>query len=179
MTKEIFGGEYNQYRRENSADAFALAMYRRDARGPSQFAQNIMLVRSLWFLDGGPCYRTYESLKTIQAMPRADLKNNSLMELFRLAEKVRNTATSDYRTFVEQQAIALQAAQQIGYKPSDYGENSVALAQRNMDEREVANSANHYLELYKQLFDDTPIEFRPDKNARQERNTQPGAGARG
>ena len=26
MTRKTYGGEYNQYRRENSADAFALAM---------------------------------------------------------------------------------------------------------------------------------------------------------
>jgi hypothetical protein len=163
MTKKTFGGEYNQYRRENGADAFALAMHRRDAKEPSQFAQNIMLVRSLWFLDGGPCYRTYNSLKAIQAMPRDELKNKTLKELVYLADAIRNKDSENYETFVEHQAIALQAAQQIGYEPSDYGPGWGELAQRKADSRRITANARYYLQLYGHLFDNKSVGFQASK----------------
>lgn len=165
LTAKAYGGEYNEYRRENSADAFALAMQRRGTEGSTQFAQNIMLVRSLWFLDGGPCYRTDESLKVIRAMPRAELREKTIAALVQLADAVRDREGDNYESFIEHEAIALQAAEQIGFKPSDYGRNWISLAQHKSSAKRVTETAGYYLELYGHLFDDTPIEFRFDKRA--------------
>ena len=166
MTAKTYGSQYNQYRRENSADAFALAMHRRQAERPSLFEQNIMLVRSLWFLGGGPCYRTYNSLKAIQAMPREELKSKSLKQLVYLADAIRNKYSENYVTFVEHQAVALQAARQIGYEPSDYGPGWINLAKRKTDSRRVTAHARFYLRLYGHLFDNKPIGFLSDNASR-------------
>jgi hypothetical protein len=161
MTKNTYGGEYNEHVRENGADAFALAMYRRRGDWHSQFAQNIMLFRSLWFLHGGPCYHTYRALRAVQATPLDKLRNMSLKELVRFTDRVRNEASGTYETFLDQQAVALQAAEQLGYEPSDYGPMWVDLSQIKTDSQQVSETARYYLGLYNRLFDDSPIGFSP------------------
>jgi len=159
MTGDTYGGEYNQYRRENSADAFALAMHLRQAITSPRFTQNLLLIRSLWFLDGGPGYRTVDSLRMIMKLPQPELKKKSIMELVHLANKVRNATSTGYEKFLDNQATALRAAEELGYEPSDYGAIWASLAQRDTDSRRVAKMAGKYLVLYSRLFDDKPIDF--------------------
>ncbi|MGW8247654.1 MAG: hypothetical protein ACWGOV_06030 [Acidiferrobacterales bacterium] len=159
MTHKTYGGKYNEYLRENSADAFALAMHRRQTEKSSQFAQNLMLVRSLWFLDGGPCYRTYHSLRAVQATSVADLRAMSMRELVQYAGRIRDEESKPYETFLDEQVIALQAAEQLGYAPSDYGPEWADLAKRKTESRKVTDMAGYYLDLYGRLFDDTAIGF--------------------
>ena len=163
MTSKTYGGEYNEYLRENSADAFALAMHRRQRERASQFSQNIMLLRSLWFLDGGPCYRTYRSLSAVQATSMADLRDMSMTELVKFAARIRDEASKPYKAFLDEQAIALQAAKQLGYEPSDYGPEWADLSQRKTESRKVTDLAGYYLGLYGRLFDDAPIGFSPER----------------
>ena len=160
MTSKTFGGEYNAYRRELSADAFALTMHRRLAERPSSFARNLTLVRSLWFLDGGPCYRTYPSLEKIRSTPPDDLKRMTLKELVQFADTVRNKTSEGYEAFLDHQAVALQAAEQLGYAPTEFGPAWVDLAaQRKTDPQQVTDAARYYLEMYGRLFDDESIDF--------------------
>lgn len=159
MTSKTYGGEYNQYQRELSADAFALAMHRRLAKKSPSFAHNIMLVRSLWFLDGGPCYRTYRSLRVIQSTPLDELNSMSMKKLVQFADRVRNETSEGYEDFLDHQAVALQAAEKLGYLPEEFGPAWVDLAQRDTDPQKVNDAARHYLEMYGRLFDDEPIGF--------------------
>ena len=94
-------------------------------------------------------------------MPLTDVANKSLVELFQLADKVRNATSTGYETYLEQTAIALQAAEQIGYGPSEYGSSCAAMAQRKTDKQHVTSRAMYYLDLYGKLFDDAPIGFSP------------------
>jgi len=161
MTGKTYGGEYNEFRRENSADAFALAMHRRQSEKPSAFTQNIMLFRSLWFFEGGPCFRTYRSLREVQATSREKLKSMSVQELVHFADRVRNKMSWTYEDFLAQQAVALQAAGELGYEPSDYGSAWIDLSQRKTDSRQVSDTAGYYLDLYGRLFDGEAIGFAP------------------
>jgi hypothetical protein len=159
MTSKTYGGEYNAYRRELSADAFALAMHRRLPERSTTFAHNIMLVRSLWFLDGGPCHRTYSSLSAIQSIPVDELKRKSVKELVELAARVRNETSEGYNQFLDHQAVALQAAEELGFAPEEFGDTWTDLAQRKTDSQQVTDTARYYLEMYGRLFDDAPIGF--------------------
>ena len=159
MTNKTYGGEYNEYRRELGADAFALAMHRRLPERSSTFAHNIMLVRSLWFLNGGPCFRTYRSLRAIQAIPLNKLQRKPIKELVVLADKVRNETSEGYEDFLDHQAVALQAAEKLGYSPAEFGPGWADLAQRKTDSQQVTDTARYYLEMYGRLFDDEPIGF--------------------
>lgn len=159
MTAKIYGGEYNQYQREISADAFSLAMHRRLAERPSSFTRNIMLVRSLWFLDGGPSYRTYPSLAEVQSTPLDELKSMTMNELVKFADSVRNKTSEGYKDFLDHQAVALQAAEKLGFNPKDYGPPWSDLAKRKTRSQQVNDAAKYYLDLYGRLFDDAPISF--------------------
>lgn len=161
MTSKTYGGEYNAYRRELSADAFALAMHRRLPERSTTFAHNVMLVRSLWFLDGGPSHRTYPSLSAIQSIPLDELKRKSIKDLVELADKVRNETSEGYEEFLDHQVVALQAAEQLGFAPEEFGPAWTDLAQRKADPRQVTDAARHYLEMYERLFDDAAIDFLP------------------
>jgi len=162
MTTAQWGGEYNLFRRENSADAFALAMHRRQSSSSAPYAQNIVLVRALWFFSSGPNYRTYESLREVLLVPVAELARKSVRELIALADNVRDRKVPGYEVFLTQHATALRAAQALGYAPSGYGEQWVALAQRTIDAQRVAQQVEHYRYFYQRLFDDVPLEFEPE-----------------
>jgi len=159
MTAKTLGGEYNQYQRENSADAFALLMHRRQSERSLSFTQNIMLTRALWFLGGEPYYFTGKALGKINDLPRDKLIKKSMKELVPLAAKVRSEACEDYESFLDGRAVALQAAAKLGFKPEDFGPAWASLAKREVKPERVNATTSYYMGLYEHLFDDTPIKF--------------------
>lgn len=159
MTKEFYGGEFNQFRRENGADAFAMAMHLRQANSSPRFAQNIMMVRYLWFVSGTPCFSTSRSMAKIYNMPRSELAKKSLLELVHLANQVRNETAGDYQTFLDNHTVALQAAALLGLEPSEYGEIWTSIAQRKASPQRVKETAKSYNDLYERLFDDRAFKF--------------------
>jgi len=159
MTKQSYGGDYNLYRREHSADAFALATYRQRRTSTATYGQNIVLVRALWFLSDGPCYDTYVSLREILMLPASELDDKSLADLFHLAKSVRDRNVPSYESFLDRQAMVLRAASQLGFQAHLYGQQWPEVMFRDTNRHQVENTVKRYRYLYRRLFDDAPIEF--------------------
>ena len=166
MTKKKFGGEYNLFRRESGADAYALAMHFRQPEAEPRYAENITLIRALWLFSGGPNRCTFESMLEIYRQPKKYFSTKTVPELVNLATGIRDTKAGSYDFYVAQRVAALGAAKALGYDASIYdGQwNELDLAKARPDQ--VNYRIKRYKYYYNRLFDDLPVEFLPADPAR-------------
>lgn len=167
MTTKRFGGEYNQFLRESGADAFALAMHLQKQGASSLFAQNLCLVQALWLTMDGPNRNTFESVYKVYRQPESVYIGKTVTELFELADKVRKEAVGSYEFYLGQRAAEIQAAQALGYEPSDFGDDWARLAERPSDPKRVAYKIERLKHYYTRLFGGAPIEFRSSEPAQR------------
>lgn len=161
MTMKEFGGDFNQFRRESGADAFALAMHYRYADNTPRYAENMTMYRALWLFSEGPNRCTFESMLEIYHLPATALSGKTVMEIFRLATRVRDKNAGTYEFYVGRLAAKLKAAKQLGYDPSVNDRHLASLYEQATDPKRVAYKVNRYQYYYARLFDDLPIDFQP------------------
>ncbi len=167
ITHKKFGGNYNFFRRESGADAYALAMHRRRSNGTSHYARNITHIRSLWLFTDGPNWCTYESMREIYQMPVQTLKEKTIREVFNLASTIRDDKAGDYNFYIKQRASAFRAAKALGYPVNLYGSQWQGIENIKTDPARANYKINQYKYYYKHLFTDEPIEFRPIDPAKE------------
>ena len=154
MTKLEFGGEYNLFRRESAADAYAMALHLRAHGGVTQYARNITHVRALWMFTDSPNRGTFETLRVAVIVDPGSLARRSDADLVGWARKLVDQTVRDYSGYVHQRAAALKAAHALGMKPELYGRKWSDCAKRKTEPRLVAKLVNRYRYYYEHLFTD-------------------------
>lgn len=166
MTKKKFGGEYNLFRRESGADAYALAMHLRQPDAAPHYAENITLIRALWIFAEGPNRGTYESMLEIYRKPKKYFSTKTTTELVNLASAIRDTKAGSYDFYIAQRIAALKAAKELGYDASIYHGQWNELDLTKAHPGQVDFKIKRYKYFYDRLFDGLPVEFLPTDTVR-------------
>jgi hypothetical protein len=155
MTHEMLGGEYNRFRRESAADAYALSMHLRKNGKITNFARNIIHIRALSMFNNSPSHHTFETLGETIRLDINRLKAMNIMEIISLSKNTMNKTVGSYPDYRNQQAAELVAARALGLEPILSKEALGELEKENIDTSRVQLLVEHYLYFYKQLFTDT------------------------
>jgi hypothetical protein len=155
MTHEILGGEYNRFRRESAADAYALSMHLRKNGKITNFARNIIHIRALSMFNNSPSHHTFETLGVIIRLDIDRLTAMNIMEIISLSKNTMNKTVGSYSDYRNQQAAELVAARALGLEPILSKEALGELENVNVDTSWAQLLIEHYLYFYKQLFTDT------------------------
>lgn len=155
MTHEILGGEYNRFRRESAADAYALSMHLRKNGKITNFARNIIHIRALSMFNNSPSHHTFETLGETIRLDIHRLIAMNIMAVISLSKNTMNKTVGSYSDFRNQQAAELVAARALGLEPILSKEALAELEKVTIDTSWVQLLVEHYLYFYKQLFTDT------------------------
>lgn len=166
MTHEQFGGEYNMFRRESGADAWALAMHLRTSGEVTVFARNMVYLSELWMFSDSPNRCTSESMLRLLESDPGKLAAMSLQELVELVAGVRDASVAPYRDYVRQMAVALQAVRRLGIDTGSYGGQWGECEKIEVSSEQVDAREGRYRYYIQQLTTDTPVVFeRPPRPA--------------
>lgn len=157
MTQDRLVGEYYHFRRENRADAYALAAHIGFHGQITPFANNIALVRALWMYTEGPNHDTFESIRQIMGRDAGALRAMSVHRRVTLAVEVADRAVGSGDMFIRRRAAAMKAAAALGIDPSRYKESWVQIAHVEVDPAEANKRMRWYKYCYDQLFNDAPV----------------------
>jgi len=152
-------GEFNLFRRESVADAYALLMHIRNYGDLNKYARNIIHIRALWFSTRGLHCCTFETIREVMNYDHNELKQQSTKALIELAIYLRNKTAGDYDAFLVQRNATLLAAQKL--RKEFQGQDT-----KTGQPEEIAASAplidhliNRYKYYYQMLFNDDEIPF--------------------
>jgi hypothetical protein len=157
MTHEILGGEYNQFRRESAADAYALSMHLRKNGKITNFARNIVHIRALSMFNNSPSHHTFETLGETIRLDINRLIAMNIIDIITLSKTTMNKTIGNYSDYRNQQAAELRAARALGLEPILSEEAFGELEKINIDPSWIQLLVEHYLYFYKQLFTDHVI----------------------
>ena len=157
MTHETLGGEYHLFRRENAADAYAMAKHIKSRRKVTAYARNLVHYRALWLFTDSPNRCTFETVREVLKYQPDTLVNMSDKELRKLAVKLRDGAVRPYDGYVQQRSAALTAAKVLGLDPVLYGDQWSDSENIETNPELVASLVNRYRYYYDQLFTDDVI----------------------
>jgi len=156
-THEEFGGEYNEFRRESIADAFAMAMHLKLHGRITRYARNIALARVLWMFSGTPNSDTFDTIRELLRYNPRVLHDTAIEEIFELAAHLRDKTVGDYNSYLVHRASTLTAARLLGKPPGQFGQVWEKIAARKTSAAHVQFLVNRYRYYHSQLFTDTPI----------------------
>jgi hypothetical protein len=157
MTHEILGGEYNRFRRESVADAYALSMHLRENGKITNFARNIIHIRALSMFNNSPSHHTFETLGETIRLDIDRLIAMNIMDIISLSKSTMNKTVGSYSDYRNQQAAELVAARALGLEPILSKEALRELEKVSIDTSWVQLLVEHYLYFYKQLFTDNVV----------------------
>jgi len=157
MTTEVLGGEYNVYRRESAADAFALAMHIRDRGAITPYACNITHIRALWLLDDSPGHFTFDTLREILKIDPKTLAAMPTKTVMALAQQTADRSIGSYDDYVNMRITALQATRALGLRPTAGSDAWYTRVQRPVAAAQVESLIKQYRYYYDQLFTDTEL----------------------
>jgi len=149
LNGEPHGGEYNGFRRESAADAFALAMHIREHGRRTDYAENIALIRALWLVNECPDNTPFETIRAVYRAPVDRLAELPPRELVDFVIDLRNRLVGSYDEYVAKRASMRGETLDDG-APANAGP---APALRDRMAR--------YQFYLQQLFVDTPVKFAP------------------
>lgn len=118
--KELWGQYYN-FRRENGADAYALAMniQRRGAMG--DFPRLIQDFRGMRVFQGDPDHWSYDAISRLLLLPASEIARQTPGQLFLMASRIRDEVVKDYVSYLRYSATAAHAFLQMHRPVSDAG----------------------------------------------------------
>lgn len=114
-------GEYWRLRSEMAADAFAIAMHLRRARGGRRFVDNLARIRGLALQLGDPQHFTYDAIERMRQTPPEELARLSLPELVSLARDIAAEQLPDYQGFMRFWATAHRAMEVLAVATAETG----------------------------------------------------------
>lgn len=161
ITHHKFGGQYNEFRRESLADAYALAVHISSNGAITDYARNITHIRALCLVTEGPRHCTFESMRQVMLRDPVRLQGMTLPELMSFAVLVRDQAVGSYDAYVGKCAAATQAVIAFGRVPDSHGEFHGVLDDAEVDRDRVSHLMQRYSYFYGQLFNDSPVIFAP------------------
>jgi len=152
QTDKEFGGEYNLFRRESIADAYAMAMHIREHGDVTPYARNIVHARALWLFSDSPNRCTFETMREVLTYDVKLLRSVSMKELINLVTHLRNRTVGDYAAYVAQRVAAINAAMEMGMDISFYGPQWEKLGNMSANAALVQYLVNRYEYYYAKLF---------------------------
>jgi hypothetical protein len=159
QTRQDLEAEYELFRRETVADAFAMARHIQRHHEITRYARNLTHVRALWMFSDSPNRCTFETVREILREDPERLAKMSTQELVELAVQVRDKSVRPYHGYLHQRAAALKAARILGLEPELYGSQWCECELMDVEPELVANLVNRYRYYFEQLFTDAPIEL--------------------
>lgn len=111
-------GEYWQFRRENGADAFAMARYlQRRGEAGGRFAANFGRIRDWSALRGDPDHWTGRSLSRVEAAAEA-LIGMDAQDTFAWVGRLREAVVGEERDYLVYRASVAEAMRRAGHRPA-------------------------------------------------------------
>ncbi len=156
-TFKTFGGDYNLFRRETVADAYAMTIHIKTHGRITPYARNIVHARALWMFTDSPNRCTFETIREVLKHDPKVITATEVRQLIGLAVHIRNRTVGDYDAYLAQRTAALAAAIELGTKPEYYGTQWEAVAELESNPAVVAFLLNRYQYFYSQLFTDIEL----------------------
>jgi len=156
-TQKEFGGEYNEFRRESIADAYAMAMHLKLHGRITRYARNITLARALWMFSGTPNSDTFDTIRELLLYNPRILHDTAIDEIMELSFHLRDEAVGNYDSYLVHRASTLTAARQMGKPPGKFGQVWEKIAGRKTNAAHVQFLVNRYRYYHDLLFTDTSI----------------------
>lgn len=113
MSNEELWGEYYNFRRENGADAYALAMNIKRQGRVGDFARVIQDFRGMTIYQGDPDHWSYDAISRVLQLPASELKDKTPRDLFKQASRIRDSLVGDYPAYLTYRATAMEALLQL------------------------------------------------------------------
>ena len=157
QTTKDLGAEYNLFRRESIADAYAMALHIKNHKGITSYARNIVHARALWVFSDSPNRCTFETIRELLNYDHEQLSKITDKQLIGLAQHIRNKTVGDYDSYVVQRAAAIHAAKSLGMDIEYYGEQWAELSEVATNPALVQHLVNRYQFYYEMLFNDELI----------------------
>ena len=157
QTEKELGGEYNLFRRESVADAYAMAFHIREHGDVTPYARNIAHARALWLFTDSPNRCTFETLREVISYDDKVIRSVPVKDLISLATHVRNKTVGNYDAYVAQRVAAIHAAMELGRDIAFYGEQWEKASEKQANPALVKHLINRYEYYYAKLFTDDPI----------------------
>ena len=157
QTYEKWGGEYNMFRRESIADAYAMVMHIREHGDVTRYAQNMAHIRALWLYADSPNRCTFETVREVLRYDDKVIRSVTVKDLIGLVTHIRDRSVGDYQTFVAQHAATVEAARQMDIDISFYGQQWQEMQSIKTNPALVKYLLNRYKFYYAKLFTDEPI----------------------
>ena len=159
MTEQDLEAEYEMFRRESAADAYAMARHIQRHGRITPYARNLTHMRALWLFSDSPNRCTFETIREVLRTDPNRIQAMSLPELIDFAVALRDQAVRPYDGYILQRAAALQAARALGLDPALYGDQWCECERMEVDPKLVAKLVNRYRYYYEQLFTNTTLEL--------------------
>jgi hypothetical protein len=157
VTHKTLGGEFNLFRRESAADAYAMAMHIRSKQQITNYARNLVHYRALWLFTDSPNRCTFETIREVLRLDVNELTKMTDDQLIDLAIILRDKAVRPYDGYLKQRASALKAAKILGLDTTIYGDEWCECENIETNPEQVGSLVNRYRFYYDQLFTDDEI----------------------
>ncbi len=158
-SREDLEAEYELFRRETVADAYAMARHIQHHQQVTRYARNLAHIRALWMFSDSPNRCTFETVREVLRLDPQRLQAMSTQDLADLAVEVRDETVRPYHGYLHQRAAALKAARILGLDPELYGSQWCECELMEVEPELVANLVNRYRYYFEQLFTAAPIEL--------------------
>jgi len=106
--------EYNHYRDENGADAFAMILHIARHGEITPFARNFARIRGLALFNLDPDHMTSAGLERVFALGAGELEGMDVHRAFALANSIRAQIAPDYDDYLRYLAASMRAAEMLG-----------------------------------------------------------------
>lgn len=157
LTSQALGGEFNVFRRESIADAYALMMHIRSHDENMHYANNIVHARALWFFSGSPNRCTFATIHEALSFDHDRIRKSADEEIIKLSVSIRDKTVGDYDAYVEHRAAAIRAAREIGKQVNLNSEQEKQLTATPVNKALIEQLINRYEQYYQMLFTDKGI----------------------
>jgi len=157
QTDKELGGEYNLFRRESVADAYAMVMHIREHGDSSRYSRNIVHARALWLFSDSPNRCTFETIRDVLNYDYEALRATPIEQVIGLVTHIRNKTVGDYDAYLVQRAAAVNAAKEVGMDVKYYGPQWQGVSEMETNPALVEHLINRYRYYYSKLFTDEPI----------------------
>lgn len=153
------GGEYNKFRRESAADAFALIMYLKKYGALNDFARNILHIRSLSMLNN-PSHHTTKTMIKVANINIESLSKMKFNDVIIFSKRLADITVGSYSDFIDQQANELMAIKYLGYNAFRNENMLNELDDVTVDLSSVENLVKYYQFFYMKLFTNDKIDYK-------------------
>jgi hypothetical protein len=139
LSDKALWAEYNHYRDENGADAFAMILHIARSGEITPFARNFARIRGLALYNLDPDHMTTAGLERVFALAASEIEGMDVHRAFALANAIRAQIAPDYEDYLRYLAASVRAAEMLGLSALIGGDIRELLAGVPVDE-ELAGS---------------------------------------